>query len=409
VSVEKIIGFLRGYVEICAEGFFCERFLNICMRREIYLWQVRRRGTNRISACISIRGFHELRQIARKTKTHIKIVKRHGLPFILHRYRHRKTAVAGVFLFFAVLWYLTTHIVGISITGNERIPTEEIEKNLKSFGVYRGAAVSKIDSHLVKNQMMVSLDDLSWIGVSIKGSKAYIEVKERLDTEVLTDKDVPCDIIAKKDGIISLLEVKEGQTVVKVNQLVEKGDLLVSGVVDSEKVGLRYVHSFGEVFADTTYKKTEEYSFEYIEKIYSGAEKNRYSIMAFGKEINFFNAKKEPFSRYDKEESLKEYSAPFSFVPGFGIKKQTFREYSPKIKERTLDETLTLAQNELSQKLDEEVGDNVEILDKKVTYREVTPKRISVTVEYLCREDIGEQRKIDKIEILDYDNNEHDE
>ena len=42
--IEKIIGYLRGYVVICADGLFCERFLNICSNRGIFLWNVRRLG-----------------------------------------------------------------------------------------------------------------------------------------------------------------------------------------------------------------------------------------------------------------------------------------------------------------------------------------------------------------------------
>ncbi|MBQ9756891.1 MAG: sporulation protein YqfD [Clostridia bacterium] len=403
MSIEKTIGFLRGYVEIFADGLFTERFLNICMRREIYLWNVKRRGKHRISACISIRGFRLLRPIAKKTKTQIKIVKRHGLPFVLHRYRHRKAAFLGLFLFFAVLWYLSSHIMGISISGNSRITTEEIEQNLKSFGVYRGAPVSQIDSETVKNQLMISLDELSWVGVSIKGSRAYIEIKERLDTKLLEDSSIPCDIVADRDGTILLLEVKDGQTMVKVNQFVTEGDLLVSGLVDSEKVGMRYVHAFGEIFAQTSYKKSGEYSLDFVEKIYSGETKNRYTLTALGKRVPLFNTKKSPFEHYDKEEKITEHHSPLSFLPSVFVKKETYTEYTPKKKARTAEETLAFAEKELSALLDREIQEDTEILDKKVTWQEAGDKRLTVTVEYLCREDIARQRKIDKIEILDYD------
>ncbi|MBR2453172.1 MAG: sporulation protein YqfD [Clostridia bacterium] len=403
MSIEKIIGFLRGYVEIYAVGLFTERFLNVCMRREIYLWDIKRRGKHRISACISIRGFKLLRPIAKKTRTSVKITRRHGLPFIFHRYRHRKTAAIGLFLFLAVLWYLSSHIMGISISGNTRIPTEEIERNLKSSGIYYGASVKKIDSEMVKNQMMISLDDLSWIGVSIKGSRAYIEVKERLDTKRLDDTDIPCDIVANRDGTIVLLEVKNGQTMVKVNQFVTKGDLLVSGLMDSEKVGMRYVHSFGEIFAETSYKKSGEYSFDFIEKIYSGKTKNRYTLSLLGKRFSLFNTKKSPFPHYDKEEKFIEYTPPLTFLPSAFVKTESFAEYTPKKRERTQEETIAFAEKELFALLDAEIPKDAEVLDKKITWQEAGERRILVTAEYLCCEDIARQRKIDKIEILDYD------
>ena len=124
--IERIIRFLKGYVVICVEGHFCERFLNICMRRGIYLGNVRRMGEERICAEISIAAFREIRSIARKTRTHVTIASRCGLPFLLHRYRKRRFALVGIALFFVVLWYLSSHIMGIEIMGNERIPTTDI-------------------------------------------------------------------------------------------------------------------------------------------------------------------------------------------------------------------------------------------------------------------------------------------
>ncbi len=403
MSIERIAGYIRGYVVFCAEGFFCERFLNICMRRGIFLWNVRKIGSCRMCACIGISDFHQLREIARKTRTKVSITKRSGLPFLFHRYRKRRAALVGVLLFLALLWYLTTHIMGIDIVGNERVATESLLSGLKEFGLYHGASVRKIDDKLIKNQMMTEFDEIAWIGVNIKGSRAYIEVKERLDTKVALDGDVPCDIVASRDGLIKLLEVKEGLTVVKPNQLVEKGDLLVSGVIDSEKQGMRYVHSFGEVFAETSYKKVREYPFEYIEKIYTGQKKNRYRFSVLGKEFRLFLKQSQPFEYCDKEDENREYKAPFSFVPSLFVQKESFSEYVPEKKSRNLEETLKLAGEELSAEIEKEIPPKAEVLDKSVTYTELGKKGISVTVEVRCREDIATQRIIDKIEVLGYD------
>ncbi len=403
MSITNIAGFIKGYMVIYAEGFFCERFLNICMRRGIYLWNIRRMGKNRICACISIQGFREIRQVARKTRTHIIVHRRYGLPFLMHRYRRRKPVVIGVALFFVLLWYLSTHIMGIDVVGNERIAEAAIISELKSFGVYHGAAVGKIDEKLVKNQMMTRFDDIAWIGVNIKGSRAYIEVRERLDTHVEVDRNVPCDIVAAKQGLVRLLEVKNGQTMVKTGQLVEKGDLLVSGVVDSEKKGMRYVHSFGEVFAETSYKKTREYPFEYVEKIYTGKEKSKYSLSILGKEIRLFLKDSQPFEYCDKTQDSSEYRAPVSFIPSVFVNSRKYIEYTPQKRVRTMDEAVELGKNELSAELEKEVPQSAEILDVNVTYLPVGEKGVSVTVEYLCREDIGVQRPIDKIENLNYD------
>ncbi len=401
--IEKIVGYLRGYIVICVDGVFCERFLNICSNRDIFLWNVKRRGKDRICACISIDGFKEIRSIARKTRTHISIIKRHGVPFILHRYRKRKAALLGVLLFFVLLWYLTGHIVGVDITGNQRIATDDIRNHLKECGIYYGADVDKIDSKLIKNQMMTKFDNIAWIGINIKGSRAYIEVKERLDTPIRVDADIPCDIVAAKDGVIRLLEVKEGQTLVKANEFVEKGDLLVSGVIDSKKIGMRYVHSFGEIYAETIYKKTKEYPFKYVEKIYTGNEKNRYTLSVMNKKFKLFFKNTRPFENGDITKNITEYKGPLSFIPSLFIECEKIIEYTPEKRVRSIDEAVALGETELGRELEREIGRDAEIKNKKTTYAENGEKGVFVTVEYICLENIAQQRIIDKTENLGYD------
>ncbi len=403
MAVLDIAGKIKGYVVVCAEGYFTERFLNVCMRRGIFLWNVRRAGETRIFVCMGIQDFKNIRPIAAKTRTKVKIVKRCGMPFFVHRYRHRKAAVIGIALFFAVLWYFSGHVMGIDITGNERISTEAVVNELKGFGVYHGASINKLDNKLIQNQMMTKMEDIAWIGVNIKGSRVYIEIKERLDTHINLEKDIPCNIIAAKDGIVRSLEVKAGQSMVKTGQMVEKGDLLVSGAVDSNREGVRYVHSFGEIYADTIYKREEEYPLEYTEKIYTGTEKNRYSIKFLGKEMKLFFNQNTPFEYCDRVTENKEYRLPIDFIPSLYVIKDKYSEYMPEAKSRTEEETVEIAQKELCERLNTEIPFGTEIKNINVTHNITDKNTVLVMVEYECLENIAVQTPIDKIENIDYD------
>ncbi len=403
MSVEKVAGGIRGYVEICVDGLFCERFLNICMHRGIFLWDVKRRGKNRISACVSVENFRELRPVARKTKSKITVVKRMGIPFFLKRYRKRKALVAGLAAGIALLWYLSTHIVGIDITGNSKISEEELLADLKNAGIYYGASVKKIDRNFAKNRMMTECDELAWVGINIKGSRAYVEVKERLDTKIRLDKDVPCDIVAERSGIIQLLEVKNGQTMVRPEQYVEEGDLLVSGVVDSDKKGMRYVHSFGSVFAETVFEKEKEYPFEYTEKIYTGKTKNRFAVSVFGKKFKLFFRDIQPFEYCDKSQNKKEYKAKDTFLPSVFVETDTFTEYVPQKKKRNIDSILSLAKKELSAEIEKDLPKDAEVKDVAVSFSKKGSKSVTVLVKYICNQDIARQRTIDKTDNLEYD------
>ncbi len=400
--VDKVLEFLKGNITIEAEGDFLERFLNICMRRGIYLTNVKRLNDRKINARMGIDGFRQVRPIAKKTRTRVRIQNRSGMPFLLHRYRKRRFALGGVVVFFAILWYLSTHITGIDIVGTERLAKGEVEKGLKEFGLYRGAAVESVDRRLVQNKMMTAFDDIAWIGVNIRGSRAYIEVRERLDTEIAVDTDIPCNIVASRDGIIRGLEVRAGQTVVVLGEMVEKGDLLVSGAMDSKVVGIRYAHSDGEVFAETIYKKTSEYPLEFTEKVFTGKEAVRYTIEGFGARLRLFLNDRPPFEYRDKETETVQFDLFKKKLPPFVRTKTIYREYIPQKRTRTEEEAGNLGKEELCRMLEKELEGKAQILTRQVTYKKKNDKTIEVTAEFVCKEDIAQKSAIDKTENIDY-------
>ena len=288
--------------------------------------------------------------------------------------------------------------MGIDITGNNRIKTQEVRDNLKEFGVYPGAKIKNIDRQLVKNKMMTRIDDLSWIGINIRGSRVYVEVKERLDTPLGIDNTAFCDLVAITDGIIDELDVREGQSVVKVKEFVEKGDLLVSGAVDSVTQGIRYVHSFGEVYALTEYEEKEEFSLTETERIYTGKEKKKRSILLFGKKINFYLKDKTDFKNYEKTTVKKE-----SIIPGLYTESIVYKEQEIKKTQRSEKEVFEKAKKELSEKIKKSLQKNCTVKDISAKYEKKDKNTLIVYVKFMCRENIAEQRLIDKIENLNYD------
>ena len=393
----KIPEFLKGTLEIKATGDFLERFLNVCMRRGIFLTSVRRTGKREITARMGIKGFKAIRPVAKKTRTRVRVVRREGMPFILHRYKNRRFALVGVAVFVVLMWYFSSHIMGLSIYGNERISSAEIEKGLKEFGLFRGAATRSIEPQLVQNKMMTAFDDIAWIGVNIKGSRAHIEVRERLDTRRTLDDHIPCNLVASRSGVIEGLEVQEGQTMVKMHDMVEEGELLVSGIIDSTVQGMRYVHASGRIYAQTRYVKSVDVPLKYTEKIYTGKRRARFSVKFFGKSFDLFLKNRKPFE-YCQESEPKEWQV----AEKFGVVRQEFLEYVPQERERSVQDAVAFGGENLLKELKAEIGEKGEIQQENVTYVQKDENLVAVTVEILCREDIASAVVIDKMENLDY-------
>lgn len=134
----RLWNYLRGYVIIIIEGYFLEKFLNICIRRQIYLWDVIKRNSSTMQMKVSIKGFKALRGIARKTRCRVRIKRKKGLPFVLNRYRQRKTFAAGAIICILIFGYLTSTIWDIEVTGNKNIPTQTILDSLANLGLKPG-------------------------------------------------------------------------------------------------------------------------------------------------------------------------------------------------------------------------------------------------------------------------------
>ena len=87
--------FLKGYVTIQVEGIFLEKFTNLCAVNCLPFWDVKRYGMAKMIGRTTIDGYRRMRHISRKCGCRVRISKKKGIPFFLHRYRKRKLFISG--------------------------------------------------------------------------------------------------------------------------------------------------------------------------------------------------------------------------------------------------------------------------------------------------------------------------
>ena len=85
-----LLRLLLGYVRVEIEGYYIERFINICQLRKILIWNLKREKGVKLYINIGIKDYKKLREISRKTNCKIKILKKKGLPFFINKYKKRK-------------------------------------------------------------------------------------------------------------------------------------------------------------------------------------------------------------------------------------------------------------------------------------------------------------------------------
>ena len=385
--------FLRGYLTMAVTGFSVARFINMAVHRGIYLWDVRSvEGHTQFR--VSIKGFRLLHHCARKSGCRLKIVEKFGLPFVLNRYRGRKFLVIGLLLFVGLIWYLTTFMWLVSVSGNNRIETEAILSRMAALGVSVGERKSGLDPREIEEALMLSFPTLAFANLQIRGTHARLEVVETIQNREAEDTG-PGDVIAAKDGIIVQIATEAGRPLFQPGDVVQAGDVLVSGEIRVGEDG-NYTSYFVRASSKVTAKRFYEYIFDvpltYIIKSFTGNLMRNYGIILFDQKIYLRNLS-SPFENYEirTDENRLNFGADYPLPAAFFT--ETFKEFTPITAQRSVEEGLIMAQTIIASRLARELMGDSEVLETEITY-EQREDVLTITARVEVVEIIGIQRPL---------------
>ena len=387
-----LINYIIGYVNISVEGYFIERFMNICISKKILLWNIKREKSTFLYANVGIKNFKKLKEIAKKTKCKINIKEKKGLPFVLNRHRKRKIFLILLIVFFIILFTLSNFIWNIEVTGTSNISKEEILETLKENGLKIGMAKNKIDTQKIINSIRLNRDDVAWVGIGITGTNATVKIVEAdLKPEIIDENDY-CNIVSEKEGLIVKVTAKNGTPLVKKDDIVKKGSILIAGYIEGKYTGTRYVHSEGEVLAKVWYSKKDKIKLQKQEYKQTGKNESKYSIRIKNFVINLYKTLPN-FENYDtiiEEKKLKIFS---NFYLPIEIIKNTYYETELQEKEYTKEEAKEILIQQLEEQLKEEIKEPEKITNKQINVYE-NDDSTEIELIYEVLETIGIDEKI---------------
>lgn len=274
----KKISWITGYVLIAVEGGQAERFLNLCVAKGIVVEKIKFQGENRFQAVFSAKDFSAIGPARRKTKVHIHILEKHGLPFFFLRWKKRKAFFLGIFLCIGIIWLLSGRIWNIHIEGNIKNSTPEILKFLEEEGIIHGMAKSNVDCSKIASLVREHYTEATWVSAKLEGSRLSITIQEGILQQETEDGLEPCNIEADVEGKIVKMVTRSGIPQVKVGDYCKKGDLLVLGRLDylndsQEIYKYGYVHADADVYVQHEISYYDEFPLLYEAKIREGEEK----------------------------------------------------------------------------------------------------------------------------------------
>ncbi len=303
--VLKLWNYMRGYVIVKVEGLALERFINMCIARGIYLWDIKRINYTTLEAKIGIQGFKELRNIVKRAGCRVSIHKKNGYPFWVHKLKKRKMLLVGAFFCFLILVFSSTFIFSIEIIGNEELEKSEIISSLNELGLKPGTNKYLVNLKEIETELILDVDQIAWVGIEVRGIRAKVEIVEKRLAPDKIDKNTPCNVIAKKNGVIEKVIARNGDAVVEEGDIVTKGDMLINGVVQRENMDEpMFVHSYGEVYAKTYYETTESKNLIEIKKDKTGQKFKKRTFNLGSIELSF-NKGDIPYDVYIVEKKSK--------------------------------------------------------------------------------------------------------
>ncbi len=387
-----LFSYLLGYLKISVEGYYIERFINICKTNNITIWNLKRKENIELELNIRISEFKKVCKVAKQTRCKMKIKRKKGFPFLLHKYKKRKIFVLFLLIMIIIITLSSNFVWNVEIKEENGQQLENIEEDIKKAGLETGKLKNNINMKEVINKVMLKRKDIAWIGIELKGTNAIVKIVKADEKPEIVDQDEYCNIVSNKSGIITKISAQNGTANVKIGDTVKEGDILINGWLEGKFTGIRYVHAKGEIEAKVWHTKSKKINYNFTQKQETGNIENKYSIKINNFRINFLK-RLSKFEIYDTIETENKFKLFSDFYLPISLIKTTNKELKNVQKKYNLEEAKSLGIQELEQELNEEIENKEKIINKNTNiYEEQDGVEVYVTYEVL--ENIGTNEKI---------------
>lgn len=390
--IKIIFNYIIGYIRISIEGYYIERFINICRNNRITIWNLKRDKNVKLDLNIGIKDLKKVAKIAKQTKCKMKILRKKGMPFLFNKYKKRKIFFLFLILIVLSLAISSNFVWNIEVIEEDEEKIENIYQDVVEAGLSIGKLKSQINTKEIINKIRLDRSDIAWIGIELKGTNAIVRiVKAEAKPEIIDEEDY-CNIVSDKQGVITKINAQNGTIAVKVGDTVNVGTTLINGWMEGKYTGIRYVHARGEIEAKVWHTKSKKISYNSTERIETGNIENKYKIKINNFEINLSKrlSKFQIYDTIDEENKFKIFS---DFYLPISLIKTTNKEIQEEQKKYNIEEAKELGIKELQEELEQEIEDKEKIVNKIVnTYEKEDGIEVFVTYEVL--ENIGTNEKI---------------
>ena len=367
--------------------------LNLCRQYGLVYRDFRQDGTAHVtfscteSAALAVLSLCRQKNIPVEEKTHW------GLPALLWHMRKRIGLLVGALLAVGLVSLSGRYLWSIHVSGNETVSYGEIVSALAEYGIQVGERIDRLDVDKTETLVMLHSEKIAWMSVNIIGTTAEVQIREAVSPPKSPPKSKnPANLVATRDGQIDHLEIFAGEAAVREGDTVRRGDVLVSGIRDSNSSGFMITRAAGSVWAETLRDFQVEIPLVYPVRRAVKSVKTEASLIFFSKEIKFFKEVIKNEGTCDTIEVIREEVFRLPDGTALPLSRREIRTvfYETEMAERTAKEAMELAYYELERKIRAEIPE-AELLCKQ-TEGELTATSYILRCRLRCLENIAEQQ-----------------
>ncbi len=314
------------------------------------------------------------------------VSERRGLPALFLRFLHTPGLVVGVLLSLLLLVGARAVLWDVRITGNEHIDTAELKTLLGECGLAEGTFLPKLDADEIALALRRADGRVAYAAVNLRGTVAHVQIREAEQAPVKTVVN-PANLVAKCDGVVTMPLIFEGECLVSPGDVVRAGQILASGLSDTQNHGYLMTRAAGQVLARTVHTYEVRVPLCYEEKQYTGWERHEISLFFFGRVQKVFKSTGKSIVECDIIEKNRYFLLSTGERLPFGYSVITAAEYRTVSLTRTGAEARALAHAQLEALLAADAAGRT-LLEKHVEYR-VDEDGLTLLCTVVCEEDIA--------------------
>lgn len=358
----------KSTIEVEIEGYFVERYINLCRSSNIEIWDIKQLAAGKIIFTSYAKNLKKMKNIVRKSKCRLKVLNKNGIYFKLSKYRKRRIAMY-IFVGLCVWIYVFSKFIWkVNVAGNTNISYSEICNTLKEFGIHPGLFNKNLDKGKISDILRAKYYNIAWVGVEVNGINLDIEIIEKNINNLKEQQEEVGNVVATKSATISSIIATNGTALLKKGETVTQGETLIEGKIYYKNKEPKEVHASGVVRGIVAYDYTKEYIFKETKKTYTDKVKRGFSIYINNKEFEINYLPKDYI--YDKLISKKKIKI-FGNILGFSFNK--YVEYEERQVSYTREELIENAKKDFHSFITEfcTLQDSRKVIDKLENLEEV--------------------------------------